>query len=440
MPETDPSSSEIQPSPVKLPPSAQEKKCSERFYCPYEGCNRSFAELWRLKVHYRASPDVRGSGKERGHGAELESCPKCGAELKPGRHHVGCAAGKSSTSQQQQQQRRRNNNTRSKKRNENPPSVSDHIPSSIEGNGTAIGVPVSWLPLDFDQFFIPIAHDSDPVFRRPRRYYSGMNLVYGNCGERPSMVTTQIGMEPDLDFSSFFNEEAPVAMNTFTTGFGPQFNQGGGVEKVEIDSSLSFGPSGNNYHHRQYSNLELPLESAPLFDDSSFENMINRLNDDGVEQTKENLSDSRKRDRGPSMDKQQQYMDKQKTKYIVPSLLNDDTIMNTSPPISALFESLEHPSTLSREFEDSSLSWKQNGGGGFHQFSMDYSSSLFPNGATTTTTTTSLGANQAMKSLTLEDENHFNALVHDLYGVDFQNSSIPDTSKGMNSQEEKIPN
>lgn len=28
-----------------------------------EGCNRSFAELWRLKVHYRAPPDIRGSGK-----------------------------------------------------------------------------------------------------------------------------------------------------------------------------------------------------------------------------------------------------------------------------------------------------------------------------------------------------------------------------------------
>lgn len=66
----------------------------ERFYCPFPGCSRSFAELWRLKVHYRAAPDVRGSGKERGHGAELKACPKCGTELKPGRHHVGCVAGK----------------------------------------------------------------------------------------------------------------------------------------------------------------------------------------------------------------------------------------------------------------------------------------------------------------------------------------------------------
>lgn len=26
---------------------------SERYYCPYPNCKRSFAELWRLKVHYR---------------------------------------------------------------------------------------------------------------------------------------------------------------------------------------------------------------------------------------------------------------------------------------------------------------------------------------------------------------------------------------------------
>ena len=70
-----------------------------QFYCPHPGCSRSFAELWRLKVHFRAPPDVRGSGKERGHGTELKFCPKCGKELKPGKHHVGCAAGKSAPRQ-----------------------------------------------------------------------------------------------------------------------------------------------------------------------------------------------------------------------------------------------------------------------------------------------------------------------------------------------------
>ena len=47
----------------------------------------------RLKVHYRAPPDVRGSGRERGHGRELQACPRCAAPLEAGRHHVGCSAG-----------------------------------------------------------------------------------------------------------------------------------------------------------------------------------------------------------------------------------------------------------------------------------------------------------------------------------------------------------
>lgn len=52
------------------------------------------AELWWLQVHYRAPPDVRGSGKERGHGTELTHCPKCNKTLNPGKHHVGCSAHK----------------------------------------------------------------------------------------------------------------------------------------------------------------------------------------------------------------------------------------------------------------------------------------------------------------------------------------------------------
>lgn len=57
-------------------------------------------------MHFRAPPDVRGSGKERGHGTELKFCPKCGKELKPGKHHVGCSAGKSAP--RQAAKRRRN--------------------------------------------------------------------------------------------------------------------------------------------------------------------------------------------------------------------------------------------------------------------------------------------------------------------------------------------
>ena len=47
-----------------------------------------------VQVHYRAPPDARGSGKERGHGCELQQCPKCEKELKQGKHHVGCFANK----------------------------------------------------------------------------------------------------------------------------------------------------------------------------------------------------------------------------------------------------------------------------------------------------------------------------------------------------------
>lgn len=90
------SSSRAQPQGKTAKPVARtgRDKDPERFYCPFPSCNRSFAELWRLKVHYRAPPDVRGSGKERGHGCELQYCPKCGKELRAGKHHVGCFAGR----------------------------------------------------------------------------------------------------------------------------------------------------------------------------------------------------------------------------------------------------------------------------------------------------------------------------------------------------------
>jgi hypothetical protein len=45
-------------------------------------------------VHYRAPPNERGSGKERGHGVELPVCPACGEELEPGKHHNRCKAGR----------------------------------------------------------------------------------------------------------------------------------------------------------------------------------------------------------------------------------------------------------------------------------------------------------------------------------------------------------
>lgn len=120
-----------------------------RFFCPFPGCTRSFAELWRLKVHFRcvfcalyfnicsrkarqisisclelrdceplylpfisrAPPDVRGSGRERGHGTELASCPRCAAILRPGKHHVGCAAGKLSSRPTHSKRRKKEDGT-----------------------------------------------------------------------------------------------------------------------------------------------------------------------------------------------------------------------------------------------------------------------------------------------------------------------------------------
>lgn len=80
-------------------PKSKKLREGERFKCPYPGCKRSFAELWRLKVHYRAPPDVRGSGKERGHGQELSHCPLCDAKLMPGKHHIQCTGSRAKTAQ-----------------------------------------------------------------------------------------------------------------------------------------------------------------------------------------------------------------------------------------------------------------------------------------------------------------------------------------------------
>ena len=80
-------------------PKSKKLREGERFKCPYPGCKRSFAELWRLKVHYRAPPDVRGSGKERGHGQELSHCPLCDAKLMPGKHHIQCTGSKAQSAQ-----------------------------------------------------------------------------------------------------------------------------------------------------------------------------------------------------------------------------------------------------------------------------------------------------------------------------------------------------
>ncbi|KAK9808171.1 hypothetical protein WJX73_004798 [Symbiochloris irregularis] len=77
--------------PRQKPATSLEKsqeRNPNRFYCPYPGCKRSFAELWRLKVHHRAPPHIRGSGRERGHNVELKACPRCHEDIVVGKVHV----------------------------------------------------------------------------------------------------------------------------------------------------------------------------------------------------------------------------------------------------------------------------------------------------------------------------------------------------------------
>ncbi|GLC46524.1 hypothetical protein PLESTM_001885400 [Pleodorina starrii] len=130
----------VGPSPASQPANGKDgAKDPERFYCPYPGCNRSFAELWRLKVHFRAPPDIRGSGKERGHGTELTHCPKCGKTLKPGKHHVGCSGSKASA---------RQNNKRSRAAGEaEPPDealTASQISKQVKGDFELEPVAASW--------------------------------------------------------------------------------------------------------------------------------------------------------------------------------------------------------------------------------------------------------------------------------------------------------
>ena len=71
-----PHAAETAPILIESAPSNASDDYDTRFHCPFPGCQRSFAELWRLKVHHRAPTDIRGSGKERGHGTELPMCPR----------------------------------------------------------------------------------------------------------------------------------------------------------------------------------------------------------------------------------------------------------------------------------------------------------------------------------------------------------------------------
>mmetsp|Transcript_27268 Transcript_27268/g.59617 ORF Transcript_27268/g.59617 Transcript_27268/m.59617 type:complete len:523 (-) Transcript_27268:320-1888(-) len=125
-------------------PGPGSAKDPERFYCPFPGCNRSFAELWRLKVHYRAPPDIRGSGKERGHGTELTHCPKCGKALKPGKHHVGCSGGKTTP---RQGSKRSKQGDGQDLEDEGPGPSRQHRESSEQGEGQLVLAQAQSMPV-----------------------------------------------------------------------------------------------------------------------------------------------------------------------------------------------------------------------------------------------------------------------------------------------------
>ncbi|GMH33854.1 hypothetical protein BSKO_01688 [Bryopsis sp. KO-2023] len=123
----------------------------DRFYCPFPKCNRSFIDLWRLKVHYRAAPDVRGSGRERGHGLELPACPKCGKVLERGRHHVNCAAGKAAPSQALRRADRGLTHESLKRKSGDEPLEGDVDAKAVRLNGNVVRklqIPLDACPAD----------------------------------------------------------------------------------------------------------------------------------------------------------------------------------------------------------------------------------------------------------------------------------------------------
>ena len=83
-------------------PLYTEEEKETRLFCPYPGCKRSFSLLAPLKVHHRADP----GGKPSGHGTELLKCPRCKAELIPGKYHK-CSSGATGQDTEQVRERER---------------------------------------------------------------------------------------------------------------------------------------------------------------------------------------------------------------------------------------------------------------------------------------------------------------------------------------------
>jgi len=267
---------------------------------------------------------------------------------------------------------------------------------------------------------------------RPVRSLQDMNcmmsLVHGNYGERPSMVTRQLGFESDLDFdvSNFFNDDVVPPLESFTpiSEAAPWSVPQGANPSLEVGQMNTV----------DYQNKELHPPSEPSFFDHYFEAFLSNLDQDESENRQRNLADSRKRDRGPSMEQQQHIGDKQKQKFLVPSLLNHDTGSVTSslqiptPPVS---HNLDHSSILqTNKQEQDSMRY----GGAFQLSGLDFGSSVFHGEEER-----GVATNHAMESLTLEDTSLFDMPCHDLFGFDFHSPKSSQKTRGLKSQEEKVP-
>ena len=61
---------------------------NERYHCPFLGCNIDCTNFMKLKAHYKASLDYKGSGQKKGHGLVLTFCPKCNKLVGEHEHHT----------------------------------------------------------------------------------------------------------------------------------------------------------------------------------------------------------------------------------------------------------------------------------------------------------------------------------------------------------------
>ena len=79
-----------------------------------------------------------------------------------------------------------------------------------DSSSTVLGVPVSWMALDFDQFFLPVQRPQTGLFRQDLtpELDSFDSLIYGNHGELPTMAMAQVGLDSDfsVDFGKFFTD------------------------------------------------------------------------------------------------------------------------------------------------------------------------------------------------------------------------------------------